>query len=417
MTTDIEHFEKMLLARAIKYPNQRSRLKLDPEHITDKRNRAIYTDILKDQNITEDTILTNAIKHSRKYGGFDHVKSILDYDTVTEKGILTDQSNIFNYYKREKIAELSRYYLEHPSEDMANELKETMNQLDRFSLGEKDTKKETLSEIMDELFQPVENTIIKTNIKKLDDIIDGLEMQQLNVVAARPSMGKTAFAIELAKGLNESGCNSVICSLETHEKSLTRRLLSNISRVDLHKFKDPYERMTTDEIQQVLEAINVYHDLPTRIKVESKFTPNNIRQIARTADPKQKTFVIIDYLQLMKTDGRPNTRFDEVSEISRELKMIAQEYPHISIIALSQLSRAVESRNDKRPMMSDLRESGQLEQDANIVMMLYRDDYYNPPEDINPKSASPLEVIVAKNKDGMVGTAELDFYKNIQKIY
>ena len=209
----------------------------------------------------------------------------------------------------------------------------------------------------------------------------------------------------------------MICSLETHEKSLTRRLLSNISRVDLHKFKDPYERMTTDEIQRVLEAINVYHDLPTRIRVESKFTPNNIRQIARTADPKQKTFIIIDYLQLMKTDGRPNTRFDEVSEISRELKMIAQEYPHISIIALSQLSRAVESRNDKRPMMSDLRESGQLEQDANIIMMLYRDDYYNPPEDINPKSASPLEVIVAKNKDGMVGTAELDFYKNIQKIY
>lgn len=192
MTTDIEHFEKMLLARAIKYPNQRSKLKLEPEHLTDKRNQAIYTDLLKDQSITEDTILTNAIKHSRKYGGFDHVKSILDYDTVTEKGILTDQSNIFNHYKREKIAELSRYYLEHPSEDMANELKETMNQLDRFSLGEKDTKKETLSEIMDELFQPVENTIIKTNIKKLDDIIDGLEMQQLNVVAARPSMGEVS---------------------------------------------------------------------------------------------------------------------------------------------------------------------------------------------------------------------------------
>lgn len=231
-------------------------------------------------------------------------------------------------------------------------------------------------------------------------------------------MGKTAFALQLGDNLQKIDDTEVVfCSIESTEKNMTHRLLSSIAMVDLRKFKDPYNRMTDDDIEKVMLASDKYYNADFRIEEHIRLTPNKVRQIANTIPHDKTGFIIIDYLQLMESDERINGDYERISEVSRELKIITQEFPNIVLIPLAQVNRGTESREDKRPMMSDIRNTGNIEQDANMIMMLYRDDYYNPTDELDPNAPSILEVIVRKNKDGGLGTAELGFYKSIQKIY
>src|SRR5699024_6521466 len=176
-------------------------------------------------------------------------------------------------------------------------------------------------------------------------------------------------------------------------------------------------RMSKEEMQSVTDAMTIYNNMSLTIREESYMTTNTLRQIINSYPEDKDVFVVIDYLQLMRVDGNSKGEYEDLTDVSWQLKMITQKYDNVTLIPMAQLNRGVESRNDKRPNMSDLRGSGQLEQDASMIMMLYRDDYYSPQEDIEPKAPSPLEVIVTKNKDGGLGTATLDFYKQIQKIY
>lgn len=229
---------------------------------------------------------------------------------------------------------------------------------------------------------------------------------------------KTAFALQLADNLQKiDNAEVIFCSIESTEKDMTHRLLSSLSMVDLRKFKDPYNRMTDEDIEKVMHASEVYYKAEFRIEEHTRLSPNMIRQIANGIPTDKVGFIIIDYLQLMQADERISGEYERITEVSRELKIITQEYPNIVLIPLAQVNRGTESREDKRPMMSDIRNSGQIEMDSSMIFMLYRDDYYNPPEDIDKNAPSTLEVIVRKNKDGGLGTAELDFYKSIQKIY
>lgn len=414
---EVEYFEKMLLAKAIKYPEQRDKLRLLPEHFSNDKHSEIYKLITNDNKITQDDVMTAAVKEPKKYGSYDVVNDIVNFPIATKHGIDNDQYEIFSDYKQRLTLQLVTEYMNDQSEERSNIMMREIQSLNDFDIKGTDTKEDTLTDILDDLHGINEQTILRSGFRELDNIISGFEMQQLNVIGARPSAGKTAFALGTSVNLSRGGAEVTFCSLETTEKNITQRLLSSLSKVDLHKFKNPIERMNTSEIERVQSAMEEYADLNLKVEASGSLTPDELRRIINKMDSDKPCFVVIDYLQLMSSDVKHNSKYEEVSHISRELKKIVQEMEHVTIIALSQLSRSVESRNDKRPMMSDLRESGQIEQDSNMIMMLYRDDYYNPPEEIKIGAPSPLEVIVAKNKDGGLGTAELDFYKETQQIF
>lgn len=415
--TDVEYFEKMVLSKALKYPKQRNKLKLSAEHFLDRQHQVLYKKLFNDSTVSEEELLTESVRDPGKFGNYEFIRSISNFPTATDKGIINDQYQVYDFYKKritdEKIAE----YQSNPSSEAALEISRTIEEVENYDLKGNDGKLETLTEIVDDLYGVNQKSIVKTGFESLDNIISGFEPQQLNVIAARPSIGKTAVSLGLALNMAKNGNEVMFLSLESTEKNMTQRLLSSLSRVDLYKFKNPAERMSDDDIKRVIAAMDEYNNLPLRIEEHANLTPNTVRRIANNMTKDKNGIIIIDYLQLMYSDSRFNGKYEEISNISRELKMITQEMSHITLVPLAQLNRGVEQRNDKRPVMSDLRDSGQIEQDSNLIMMLYRDDYYNRPDNNDPKAASQLEVIVVKNKDGGLGTAELDFYKNIQKIY
>lgn len=415
--TETDYFEKMLLSKAINHPEERRKLRLDAEHLFDDRHSAIYSKISNDIGFSKEDLLTESVRHPHKYGDYNFIRSISEFPISSQYGIVNDQGQVYEFYKKRETQKVMDEYKNDPSDEMAMAVSNRIMQLNKFNVLGNDRKLNVLSEIRDDLFNENTTAVYKTGFPKLDEIIDGFETQQLNVIAARSSMGKTAFALQVANNLQNERTEVVFCSIESTEKNMTQRLLSSLSRVDLRKFKDPVNRMTKDDVDKVLEAIDYYYNTDFRIEEKARFTPNMVRRIANNISEDKQGFIIIDYLQLMDSDNKYNSPYEKVSDVSRELKIITQEFPNITIIPLAQVNRGTESRQEKRPMMSDLKDSGQTEQDSSMIMMLYRDDYYNPPGDVDPKAPSPLEVIVVKNKDGGLGTATLDFYKQIQKIY
>lgn len=415
--SETDYFEKMMLAKAVNYPEERRKLRLEEIHFFDDRHAAIYSKVANDMGFSKEDLLTDSVRHPHKYGDYNFIRSISEFPISSQHGIVNDQGQVYEFYKKRETQKVMDEYKSDPSDEMAMAVSNKIIQLNKFSVIGNDRKLNVLAEIRDDLFNENAAALYKSGFAKLDAIIDGFEAQQLNVVAARSSMGKTAFALQMANNLQNENTEVVFCSIESSEKNMTQRLLSSLSMVDLRKFKDPFNRMTKDDVDKVLVAMDFYYNTSFRIEEKARFTPNMVRKIANNISEDKQGFILIDYLQLMDSDGKYNSTYEKVSDVSRELKIITQEFPNITVIPLAQVNRGTESRQDKRPMMSDLKDSGQIEQDSSMIMMLYRDDYYNPPEDIDPKAPSPLEVIVVKNKDGGLGTAELDFYKQIQKIY
>ena len=410
--TDVEYFESMLLAKAIKYPEERKTLKISSEHFHNARHGRIYDKLVSDDQFTTEDLLTESVRNPDEYGDYEFVRGITEFPIATSKGIMNDQLQIYDFYKQRVIAAKISDYQNAPTNDKAMEISKTIEKLENVDLVGKDSKMSTLLEIANDLYGENKTTVIKTGFDALDNIITGFEPQQLNIIGARPSMGKTAFSVELSQNIARQGYNVRFLSLETTEKNLTQRLLSSISRVELYKIKNPVGRMTESEIERVIDAMDVFNKMPLQFDDVSGLTPNGLRRIINSLNQDVHHVIMIDYLTLMRSDGKTQNSYEETTQISKELKNIVQEKSNITLIALSQLRRPDGSK-ERRPVMSDLRQSGQVEQDANMIMMLYRDDY----EDTQTKDPSGLEVIVTKNKDGGLGTAELEFYKNIQKIY
>ncbi|AKG74381.1 DnaB-like helicase C-terminal domain-containing protein [Salinicoccus halodurans] len=416
---ELAHHETQVLSRTLQYPELKNQLKLDPSWFYDQRHQAIAKKIMSDPDFNKEKLVTESIRDKQKYGDVEFIQTIINYGVASGSSAehLTDQKFVLLKFVEREVAKAVNEYQQDPTTESQLKLSKRIEALNKLDFGDSDQKFEILREIMGDLTSEEKRAIMKTGFKELDDIIGGFEMQQLNVVAARPSMGKTAFALELGKNLADSGSEVIFCSIESTVKNMTQRLLSSISHVGLYKFKEPVKLMSNEEVDKVMGAIDIFYNKDMKIVEEAVVTPNMIRKMANNIPEDKTGFIIIDYLQLMEPDEKLKSKYEEVSQVSRELKIITQEFPNVTIIALAQLNRGVEMRQDKRPMMSDLRESGQLEQDANMIMMLYRDDYYHDEENAQPGAPSPLELIVAKNKDGDRGTANLKFYKHIQKIY
>lgn len=259
---------------------------------------------------------------------------------------------------------------------------------------------------------------LRTDFYELDNITSGLQKSDLIILAARPSMGKTAFALNIAQNVAiKEKVPVAIFSLEMSKEQLVQRMLCSQAEVDTQRIKTG--NMNQKDWDKIVNAMNDFANAPIFIDDTSGCTLTDIRAKCRRLKMEQKDLglIVIDYLQLMEGTGRED-RMQQISAISRGLKTLARELD-VPVIALSQLSRAVESRNDKRPMLSDLRESGAIEQDADIVMFIYREEYYNKNEEGNEIAATAKgesEIIIAKHRNGPVGAVKLLFQANITKF-
>ena len=265
-------------------------------------------------------------------------------------------------------------------------------------------------------------TGVPTAFYELDTLMNGLQKSDLLILAARPAMGKTSFALNIAQNVALKGNVPVaIFSLEMSKAQLVQRLLCAEAEVDTQKMKTG--NMQAKDWEKLATAMERFHQSQATIYIDDTagVTITDLRAKCRRLAMAEKNLglIVIDYLQLIEGSGRED-RMQQISSISRGLKILAKEL-NVPIIALSQLSRAVEGRTDKRPMLSDLRESGSIEQDADIVMFIYRDEYYknaNEDEEMAEKAANKgeAEIIIAKHRNGPVGTVKLLFQSNITKF-
>ena len=353
----------------------------------------------------------------------------LSYKTITT-------SNIEYYAKIVQEKAIKRALINAGSEivSLGYDLNSTDDSLDNaerliFEIAAKKATKD-MSHVKDLVLQSYEKieyrynhrdelTGVPTGFYELDNMTSGLQKSDLVILAARPSMGKTAFALNIAQNVAiKAKIPVAIFSLEMSKEQLVQRMLCSEAEVDTQKIRTG--NMQRKDWDKLANAMSEISDAPLYIDDSAGCTLTDIRAKCRRLAMEEKNLglVVIDYLQLMEGVGRED-RIQQISAISRGLKTLARELD-VPVIALSQLSRAVEQRKDRRPMLSDLRESGAIEQDADIVMFIYRDDYYNREEgDDAPKATGKegkSEIIIAKQRNGPVGNFELLFQGNITKF-
>jgi replicative DNA helicase len=293
-----------------------------------------------------------------------------------------------------------------------------INQIDQTGTKEVFNLYEHLADLMELPYKKVPKGFsgIPSGFTDMDFMTDGFQDEDSIIIGARPSMGKTALMLNFAKNAGFKGVVPIIFSLEMSAESLIKRLLSCIGKIDGIKVRNPYNYFNEADKNKWQEAIGILGKIPLQIFDKPGQTLPEMRAKIRQVKkefPNKKILVMIDYLTLITptSDHNGNAHL-QVSEISRDIKNTAKEFK-CPIITLAQLSRSVESRSNKRPMMSDLRESGSIEQDADIVAFLYRDEYYN---DTTDENQNILEVDIAKQRNGPTGSVKLYYNKEINSI-
>lgn len=247
-------------------------------------------------------------------------------------------------------------------------------------------------------------TGVPTGWTDFDEKTSGLQKSDLIIVAGRPSMGKTSFAMNIAENAAiKSNLPTVIFSMEMPGEQLAMRMFSSLGRIDQHKVRTG--KLEDEDWPRLTSAVSLLAEAPMFIDDTPALSPNELRARARRIKREHGLgLIVIDYLQLMQVHGTSENRTNEISEISRSLKALAKEL-EVPVVALSQLNRSLEQRPNKRPVMSDLRESGAIEQDADVIAFIYRDEVYN--EDSPDKGIA--EIIIGKQRNGPIGTTRLTF--------
>jgi replicative DNA helicase len=293
-----------------------------------------------------------------------------------------------------------------------------------LAVGDKRSRQElehfrpALEATFDTLYERFKNrmsvTGVATGFHAFDELTGGLQPSNLIIVAARPAMGKTAFCLSIAVNvaLNRERPGTVaVFSLEMSRSELCQRILCSVAQVNAAEVRRGHLR--DNEWQRIARAMNQLAEAPIYMDDTPSITVMEIKAKARRLQRRHGLdLVIIDYLQLIRGSGRIENRVQEIAEISRQLKGMAKEL-NVPVVALSQVGRAVESRQDKRPNLSDLRESGSLEQDSDLVAFIYRDEYYNP----HTQEPNVAEVIVAKQRNGPVDSVKLSFVKRYAAFF
>lgn len=399
-------------------------------------NQLIYESILKRRDkyskINLDlNILIESLKEDNVFdivGGVEYLNELVA-SSYTSANIEAYIEIFKEYSKKRKLLNVSKgisksiYDNKKNSTDLLEEVQVAVSQIDEEARGDDIIK---LSELVARDYERNDknNHIAdypKTKFIRYDEITNGLRPATLLILAARPAMGKTAFSLNIALNVAKQNKRVLIFSLEMGEEELYNRLLAAESEVELKNIQRSHFDFNNKEmINRLLIARENLSTLEIYIDASATPTITAIKNKARLLQRKYKNIdlIIIDYLQLISGTTNKGNREQEISEISRGLKLLSKEL-NVPIIALSQLSRRVESREDKTPMLSDLRESGSIEQDADQVMFLSSKDYYNNqknPDEDNNKLLTRIELILAKNRSGSIGKNLLFFDKPIQKF-
>lgn len=363
----------------------------------------------------------------------DELKRTGDLDRIGTKYFFTLLTQSFtNAYVKDQVAEIKETAVKRRIIDMANALRhkaqstvatveELMSDVENFLVKSTDAadrsnfdsaSKLTVAayERADKLSKTTGLTGVTSGLHDLNRITNGLQSGELILLAARPSMGKTALALNIAYKAARAKKSVAVFSLEMSKAQIGIRLLSAASNVEATKISSG-KNLSPREREWLISALEDFEESPLYIDDTSGLSVANMRmKLRRFKQEHGIDLVVVDYLQLMSGSGE--NRVQEISGISRGLKSLAKEFD-VPVLALSQLSRNVEMRAEKKPQLSDLRDSGSLEQDADIVMFLYRDEYYNRDE---PDNENLAELIIAKNRNGATGSLTLFFRKETMRF-
>lgn len=347
-------------------------------------------------------------------------KNFLDFDTIQKLynsdfigyGIFERyQQNLLEAYQVSQANEVINEFNQSQSIKSFETMLTDLNEVSMISATDETSTKKIVDEFVEELYSDEPKKVIQTGYPLMDYKIGGLEPTQLVVIAARPSVGKTGFALQMMLNIAKQGYKTSLFSLETTGVAILERMLSTITGIELKRIKQKAD-LTYDDLTKLTKGASEILKLEIDVNSQSNVSTQEVRKQAMKNKDKQQV-IFIDYLQLMQTDSKLDRR-NGIEKISRDLKIIANETGAI-IVLLSQLSRGVESRNDKRPMLSDMKEAGGIEADASLAMLLYREDYYNQDEE-DELGKSIVECNIAKNKDGETGVIEFEYYKRTQRF-
>ncbi len=393
---------------------------LRPEDFYKEANRKIFDAVLSlvDRSEPADLVtLTNELKKDGKLesmGGASYLATLVD--------AVPTAANVMHYAKIVKDKAVQREVISAATSIVTNgyeegaDVAEFLDEAEKviFEVSERRARNSLapLSSVIKESFKQIEYnyerkeliTGLPTGFRELDKMTSGLQSSDLIIIAGRPSMGKTSFCLNLAQhAATNCGTPVAIFSLEMAREQLATRLLCSHARIDSSRLRSGL--IDEDEWMRLTQAAGELSEAKIFIDDSAQSGTLDMRAKCRRLKASRGLgLIIVDYLQLMSGRGRSESREREISEISRSMKSMAKEL-HVPVIALSQLNRGVESREDKRPHMSDLRESGAIEQDADIIGFIYRDEVYN--EDTPDKGIA--EIIIAKHRNGPTGVARLAF--------
>lgn len=400
---------------------------INPSDFYKEAHKIIYESMLKLNSNNEPIDLITLIEELRKEGHLDNIGGISYLTSLST--IVPTTSNVKYYANIVKEKSVMRQLIKASNEiinlgyDASTDVQDILDKAEKniFDISQEKSGDDIqpINLVLQDTFDMIERlctqkgdvTGITTGFADLNKKINGLQRTDLILLAARPAMGKTAFSLNIVQNAALKGDASVaVFSLEMSKEQLVQRILSAQSNVELNKIKtgtlseSDWPRII--DAMAVLSEANIFIDDTPGIKISEIRSKCRKLKIEKGLD-----LIMIDYLQLMEGEGKNENRQQEIAKISRSLKILAKELD-CPVVALSQLSRSPELRKDHRPILSDLRESGSIEQDADIVMFLYRDEYYH--DDSEKKNIG--EVIIAKNRHGETGNVELVWFGQVQKF-
>lgn len=393
--------------------------KLEQDHFHRVAHQTIYKAIM---SVAEQGTFVDLQSVVAELVRLDQIKNVGGVSYLSELAGAIPTSETFGYhenlvfeaYRARESRKLAMQYAENPTDESLAELSNNLESLQSVGITQREmTTNEHLEKIIDEMTQPKEasETGLPTGYTDLDRMTGGWQNGDLIIVAARPSVGKTAFALNLADAHCSNGGTSHVFSLEMGTGQLLKRMISAKGNVDGQKWRTM--AFTSNDYENAIKSVGIMSNWNLEIYEKSNTIKEIVAEIRKSVqdNPDGKHLVVIDYLQLIVPTGKHERRDLEIGAMTRTLKLLAKDL-EIPIVLLSQLSRSVEQRQDKRPMMSDLRESGNIEQDADIVGFLYRDDYY----DSGTEKQNIIEIILSKQRNGPIGTVELYFLKEYGKF-
>lgn len=407
------YLEKQILGCFLKDNTLLKDTNITKHFFQDNTNKLIYESMQKlsqeGSAVDKVTLMADNYEHLEKLGGVSFIENIEQDGDI--ENFPDYEKKLTEQFKKRSTESILKAWLSKDEKEV-HQLLDQLQKVEELGYEEENDKNQTLMKLHDEAYQGQKTVGIPTGLESLDNLLGGFHNASSYILAARPSLGKTATMLKFVKEVAEYGAVPIVFSLEMPEESLLRRMIATIGEINLFLARNPSQLIESKK-GKWQEAINHLYKLDFEIYDKAMQTIPYMRSKIRQAKKKYKgkqIVVFIDYLTLIQNEGNFNSDHAKVSDISANLKAMAKEYD-CPVITLAQLSRAVEQRQDKRPMLSDIRESGSIEQDADAVLFLYRESYYNKDSDDNT-----LEIIVAKHRDGPTGTATVYYNKATGKI-